>query len=155
MRKNRKMTHEELIAWVQTTFKEICFMLDLLDIPYETGHNNLPVDCECYISSDKEDDQKEYNPQIRFPWHEGDVVVGTLNCFDDMVRLGRLTVLASPYPSIESFRFPWDEDDVTVFSSPVEAVRKIAELYETISKKEQLLEYGDHDIMQSGLMPAT
>ena len=135
MRKSRKMTHEELIAWVQTTFKEICFMLDLLDIPYETGHNNIHVDHECYIPSDKEDDPKEYNPQIRFPWHEGDVVVGTLHCFDDDVRLGGSSILTFPYPSIESFQFPWDEDDITVFSTPAEFVEKIAELYETVESK--------------------
>lgn len=98
----------EIQDWIDATWKLIQSMLTLAGIPYEI----YDIHEHCHI--------------IRFPWRQGaDVAIGILHVNDSMVETNGKNVIRTPYPSIETIGFSWDGDDVTVFSTPVDFLKKI------------------------------
>lgn len=110
-----KLSRETAVEWIESTVKEIERLLRQRQIPYE---NSWTRDDSMY--------GVYHTHQLKFPWHEGDVVVGTLHASDDDVING-LAPLG--YPSIETYKFPWDEGDITVFNSPEEFVFQLYDFY--------------------------
>ena len=119
-----KMSKETAVSWIESTVDEIKSLLEQRRIPYEdswTKNENMLLSGVFYLH------------QIKFPWHEGDVVIGTLHAQDDDVINGLVSLR---YPSIESYGFPWDNGDVTVFDIPERFVYELNRLYEkTVATK--------------------
>lgn len=119
-----KMTKEEIVNWIEDTVNEIKELLQKEQIPYTDSWTR--DDTSLYPMY-----PPYYTHQLLFPWDKGDVVIGTLHCFDDDIVLGRKQ---PGYPSIETYRFPWDADDITVFDTPEEFIKTLKDYY--ISKEE-------------------
>ncbi len=106
---------ENIIEWVESTIDEIEELLKKENIPYQHSWTKDGLDHGIFFIK-----------QLTFPWHIGDVVVGTLHAFDDDVIHG---IAELRYPSIETYHFPWDDDDITVFDTPEQFVAKLKNLY--------------------------
>lgn len=118
-----KLTGNVVANWVEGTINEIKELLMAKGIPFT----------ESFVKDDGEFIELYfYTHQLLFPWCEGDVVVGTLHCFDDEVVKGRVSFT---YPSIETYHFPWDEGDITVFNTPEEFVAKLEKYYDEKKKE--------------------
>ena len=119
-----KLTGNVVANWVEKTVDEIKELLQQEEIPFN----------DSWTSDDTAlTNGRFYKHQILFPWDEGDVVVGTLHCWDDDIIAGRVNL---EYPSIETYHFPFDEGDITVFGSPREFVRKLKDYYISKGEKE-------------------
>lgn len=115
-----RLSKETAVAWIESTVKEIKKLLIQRDIPFEDSWTRDLSNDKLFVES------VFYTHQIKFPWHEGDVLVGTLHVSDDEVIAGTAPLR---YPSIETWNFPWDDGDITVFDSPEEFVFKLYNLY--------------------------
>lgn len=112
-----KLTGDVVANWIQSTMDEIKELLRKYEIPFE----------DSWIKGDRQLGGVDAL-QLVFPWCEGDVVVGMLHPFDDVVVRG---IADFTYPSIETYCFPFDNGDITVFKTPEDFVKKLNEFYET------------------------
>lgn len=116
------LNRENVAEWVESTVDEIEELLKKEGIPYQQSWTRNESCLADY-----------YLKQLLFPWHEGDVVVGTLHAHDDDVIHA---IAPLRYPSIETYHFPWDEGDITVFETPEEFVATLKYLYDNFHRGE-------------------
>lgn len=121
------LTGNVVANWIEATVTEIKELLIAKNIPYKNS----------WARDDTRDTKAPlYTHQIKFPWCQGDVVVGTLHSFDMDIIHGDKEL---SYPSIETSGFPWDYDSITVFDTPKEFAEELERYYKSVKESKKFV----------------